>query len=284
MFLALIVTISLHLTAGLAGSATSDAADAVPNSSWQQISRYDGPGYDAEAARQLAEMANADRLRAGLPPLRFDEGLARAARAHAAKMAAEEHLAHQFPGEPPLVERIGGSSTLHLERAGENVALAPTSDQAHRALMSSSLHRDNLLSPTFNVAGFGVFRRGRLLYVAQDFGLSAPTYSLAQARELVVLSVERLRAQAKMPRLERVEDREAQSGACRMAQADSINGGAPPPGAYMLRYTSMQPEKLPASISQLIAQGGLRTYAAGTCYARTATYPNGAYWVVLVFY
>ena len=69
-----------------------------------------------------------------------------------------------------------------------------------------------------------------------------------------------------------------------MAQADSLNGAEPPSGAYMLRYTSMQPETLPANVSKIIAQRRLRTYSAGTCYAKTQNYPNGAYWVVLVFY
>jgi hypothetical protein len=69
-----------------------------------------------------------------------------------------------------------------------------------------------------------------------------------------------------------------------MAQADSLSAAVPPSGAYTLRYTSMQPEKLPSNISRVIAQRGLKTYSAGTCYARTQKYPNGAYWVVLIFY
>ena len=69
-----------------------------------------------------------------------------------------------------------------------------------------------------------------------------------------------------------------------MAQADSLDAAAPPPAAYMLRYTSMQPETLPSNISKVIAHRGLKTYSAGTCYARTQKYPNGAYWVVLLFY
>ena len=52
----------------------------------------------------------------------------------------------------------------------------------------------------------------------------------------------------------------------------------------MLRYSSMKPESLPSEISKVIARRGLHTYSAGTCYARTQRYPNGAYWVVLVFY
>ena len=150
--------------------------------------------------------------------------------------------------------------------------------------MASPPHRDNLLSPQFNVAGFGVFRRGHLLYVAQDFGSSTPSYSVQEAQQMVSASVEQLRTQAKLPRLQCVDSRSAQSSACAMAQGDSLSAATPPPGSYMLRYTSMKPETLPSAISKVIAQRGLRTYSAGTCYARTQKYPNGAYWVVLVFY
>ena len=55
-------------------------------------------------------------------------------------------------------------------------------------------------------------------------------------------------------------------------------------GAFVQRYTSMEPEKLPANVSQVIARCGLHAYSAGTCYARTGSYPNGAYWELLVFY
>src|SRR5437763_8866603 len=282
MFLALIASIPLHLAA--AGAALPAAADTAPNSSWQQVSPYDSPNYDSQAERDLLEKANSDRARAGLPLLRMDAGLVRAARAHAAEMAAQKHISHQFSGEPSPSDRIAALSSLHLEHTGENVAMAPNVDQAHEGLMASPPHRDNLLSPKFNVAGFGVFRQGHMLYVAQDFGLSMATYSVQQAQELVAASVEQLRAQAKMPRLQRVNDGEIQSSACAMAQADSLSAATPPPGAYMLRYTSMKPETLPSAISKVIAQRGLRTYSAGTCYARTQKYPNGAYWVVLVFY
>jgi len=157
-------------------------------------------------------------------------------------------------------------------------------DDAHEALMASRPHRDNLLSPKFNVAGFGVFRQGHMLYVAQDFGLSMAIYSVQQAKELVSTSVEKLRAQAKMPQLKRINDSDLQSSACAMAKADSLSAARPPAGAYMLRYSSMKPESLPSEISKVIARRGLHTYSAGTCYARTQRYPNGAYWVVLVFY
>jgi uncharacterized protein YkwD len=282
MVLDVIEAIPLHLAA--AGAALPAAADTAPNSSWQQVSPYDSPNYDSQAEHELLDKANADRARAGLPPLKMDAGLVQAARAHAAKMAAQKHISHQFSGEPSPSDRVAAVSNLHLERTGENVAVAANVEDVHDALMASPPHRDNLLSPKFNVAGFGVFRQGHMIYVAQDFGSGMATYSVQEAQELISASVEKLRSQAKMPLLHRVNDSDVQSNACAMAKADSLSAANPPPGTYMLRYTSMQPESLPTKISQVISRRGLRTYSAGTCYARTQRYPNGAYWVVLEFY
>jgi len=284
MFWPLITAISLHLAAGAAVPKAAAPANTAPQSSWQQVAPDSAPTYDLDAERQLLEMANADRSRAGLAPLKMDDGLVRAARVHATKMAAQEQLSHQFTGEPSLTDRISATSALHLDRAGENVAMAANPVQAHEALMASPQHRDNLLSPKFNVAGVGVVRKDGKLYVAQDFGDTVATVSIQKAQELVEESVEQLREQTHMPRLARVSNRNTEASACAMAQADSLSAAAPPPGAYMLRYTSMQPNTLPANISKVIAQRGLKTYSAGTCYARTQKYPNGAYWVVLLFY
>lgn len=281
--LAISSAILLAAASAFAG-APAAAPDTAPKTTWSQVSPWDSPAFDRDAESQLLEMANADRVRAGLAPLKTDDGLVRAARLHAAEMASQRQLSHQFSGEPGLTDRLSSNSNLHLNRAGENVAFATTADDAHAALMASAPHRDNLLSVNFNVVGMGVFRSGNRIYVAQDFGSSMATYSIEKAQALVEASVEQLRSQSRMPRLQLVNDGSTQSSACAMAQADSISGAAPTPGAYMLRYTSMTPESLPNGISKVIAQRGLHAYSAGACYARTQKYPNGAYWVVLLFY
>jgi uncharacterized protein YkwD len=260
------------------------AADTAPQSSWQQVAPDSVPAFEADAEHQLLELANAERVRAGLAPLKMDDGMVRAARAHAVKMAAQEQLSHQL--RESLRSRI--ASRRHLRciwiAQGKTSHTARDADAAHHALMASPPHRDNLLSPSFNVAGIGVVRKGARLFVAQDFGDSIATVSIQKAQELVEESVEQLRAQAHMPRLARVSNSNTSASACAMAQADSLSAAAPPAGGYMLKYTSMTPAKLPQNISKVIAHRGLKTYSAGTCYARTQKYPGGAYWVVLIFY
>ena len=289
MFMALIASVSLHLAAAGAalpssGAPLPAAANTVPNSSWQQVSPYDSPNYDDAAERELLEKANADRARAGLPPLKIDDGLVRAARAHAAEMAVQKSISHQFPGEPSLIDRIAAVSDLHLERAGENVAVASDPDDAHDALMASPPHRDNLLSPKFNVAGIGVFRQGHVIYVTQDFGMSMATYSSQQAVEMISSALEQMRMQARLPQLQQVNDIGMQSNACAMANADSLRAATTDPGTYLLRYTTMAPQTIPTEASEVIANHAMRSFAVGTCYARTQHYPNGAYWVVVEFY
>jgi len=241
------------------------------------------PYYDAEAGHRLLDMANRKRAKAGLPPLQMDDGLAQAARAHAAAMAAQQKLSHQLSDEPNLVHRLAANTRTHLDQSGENVAFARTVDQAQDSLMRSPPHRANLLNADYNVAGFSVVRSGSLLYVTQDFGHSLPSYTVHEADDLVAGSVEGMRAQTRLPRLRRRDGREAASGACALAEADSLHTPAPR-GRIVLRYTTSQPRMLPANASRAIADRSVRAYAVGSCYARTPSYPTGVYWVALLFY
>jgi uncharacterized protein YkwD len=289
MFLALIASLWLYLPAAvdrpqLSGNALRSLAAIVENSSRHLLFAYDLQPFGDAAERELLDKANADRARAGLPALKMDDGLVQAARAHAAEMAAQKHLSHQFSGEPSLVNRIAAVSDLHLEQAGENVAVATNVKDAHRALMSSPPHRENLLSPKFNRVGFAVVRQGHVLYVVEDFGMSIKTYSVQQAEEMVAASIEQLRLQANLSRLELVNGGVIESSACAMARADSLRVRTPDPAVYLLRYTTMAPETIPSAASEVIGRHAVRAFAVGTCYARSQNYPNGAYWVVVEFY
>jgi uncharacterized protein YkwD len=279
---ALIASLAILLTTGVvtlevpvlhaAQQQTVDAAD--PPSS---------PSYDAEAERRLLELANRDRAKAGLPPLRKDEGLTQAAREHNATMAAQKKLSHQFSGEPDLVDRLAANTKARLDQAGENVAFAGTVDQAQDNLMHSPPHRANLLNANYNVAGFSVVRSGSSLYVTQDFGHSLPNRSDDEVEVLVGRSVDQMRSKARLPGLERLDNSEAADAACAMAKADSLKTPAPR-SRTVVRYTTPQPQTVPAEASQAIGNASFHSVAVGSCYGRSATYPTGVYWIVLLFY
>ena len=247
----------------------------------QQPSPNNSSPYDAGAERELFNLANQARAQAGAAPLQIDEGLTRAAREHAAAMARQQQLSHQFAGEPSLTQRVAVNCALHLDQTGENVAYAGSVDQAHQGLMHSPPHREYLLNPAYNVAGFGVVRTGYSLYVAQDFGHSLPAYSPRQAGGLVSGSIARTRREANLPQLQWKDSDAAQTAACSIARTDSLKTVAAR-GSYVVRYTTAQPEILPSAAAKAIEDQSVHTFSVGTCFARTSSYPNGMYWVTLV--
>jgi len=245
------------------------------------------PSSDPDAEQQLLEMANQARAQLGAPPLRLDEGLTLAARAHADVMAQQQELSHQFEGEPSLPNRLAAASPLHLDHAGENVALDLSAAAAHEHLMRSPPHRENLLDPSYNVAGFGVIRSGERLYVVQDFGHNLPAYSTDQTEDAIVATVSRMRRAAHLPALARKSDSGLRAAVCSMAQEDRLGTSSMHELAQhysVISYTNLHPEILPAGATRLIGDHRLSNVAVGVCFARTGTYPSGVYWVGLAIY
>lgn len=274
------------LIASLLLIAGGSAPQKVPPKQKPQVVRVSADAissYESDPGQEILELTNQARARAGLAPLQLDAGLSQAAQQHAAEMASLEELSHQFPGEPSLTQRLAASTVLHLDRAGENVVYAGSPERVQQVLVNSTPHRENMLNPGFNVIGIGVVRSENILYVVQDFGYALPNYSNTQADDAVANAVNQMRAGRRLTPVRQVDGATARSAACAMAQADSLSGSAVQ-ARYLLRYTAMHPEDIPGSVSQVIDDPGVRAFAAGTCYARTPSYPNGAYWVVLLFY
>jgi uncharacterized protein YkwD len=283
-----LITAALVLCTGAQPAQVKVERTAAKNSDRVAASEYQpSPDFDNQAEQQLLEFANQARARVGAPPLHLDDGLTAAARAHADVMARQKELTHQFDGEPSLPRRLAASSPLHLDRAGENVALDLTAEQAHEHLMHSPPHRENLLDPSYNVAGIGVIRNGGRLFVVQDFGHSLPAYTADQMQDTIASAVLRMRQAARLPVLERRSDTALQNAVCSMAQEDRLGTRAMHDLAqqyYVVSYTNMHPEVLPDAAARLVTDRRLRSVAVSACYARTATYPSGVYWVGLLFY
>lgn len=126
-----------------------------------------------ERTGSMIDLANEERRRAGLPKLRRNDRLMRAAQAHAEQSAAAGRLAHVLTGTRyPRPEDRLAASAYQWSAFGENVALnQPSSAAATSAWMKSPGHRKNLLSPEYIEigTGFAVDAAGRPYYV-QVFG------------------------------------------------------------------------------------------------------------------
>jgi uncharacterized protein YkwD len=250
---------------------------------------------DAAAENELMAAANKSRELTGVPPLRMEESLREAARAHARQMVANDRLEHQLSGEPSLMQRIALVSSpdggLKIDRAGENIAYASDAAVANDALMRSPPHRENLLDRGFNVAGVAaIWSKGRL-YVVQDFAHEVPSYSAQQSGKLVSRAIAEIRQQAGLAELVQLTRPDLDAAACSLSRESR-------PNAHLLdtaydnrnanrktiTYTQSHPEVMPQAALSMLRDPGVHQFAVGVCYARNAAYPTGMYWVAILLY
>lgn len=99
---------------------------------------------------QIIDLANVERLARGIRPLAVDDRLAGRAREWAHKLANEGTIYHMD---------VLPARSLGYKAGGENIVLGVpkiTALYAHIQVMTSDLHRKNLLDPAFSHAGVGM--------------------------------------------------------------------------------------------------------------------------------
>lgn len=114
---------------------------------------------DPEAERQLVALVNEERAAAGMVPLELDPRLVPVARAHSAEMFRLRYFSHTSPATGSPFDRLTAAG-ISYARAGENLAYARSVATAHRGLMDSPGHRENILRPEFRRIGVGVMSAG----------------------------------------------------------------------------------------------------------------------------
>ncbi|HET7482820.1 MAG TPA: CvpA family protein [Actinomycetota bacterium] len=110
----------------------------------------------SEAEQEMFDLVNKERRKHGLSPLRWCEACAEVARKHSKDMYRNGYFAHvDLSGHDPF-DRMRAAG-IGYASAGENLAIAPTVMEAHLGLMGSPDHRRNILRPTFDEAGIGIY-------------------------------------------------------------------------------------------------------------------------------
>lgn len=119
--------------------------------------------------REMLELINGEREKAGLSLLKRDEELIPVARQHSRDMFARSYFSHISPEGNTPFDRIRQANVSFLT-AGENLAIAQTLQLAHEGLMNSPGHRANILRPAFGRIGIGILDGGvHGLMVTQNF-------------------------------------------------------------------------------------------------------------------
>ncbi len=121
----------------------------------------------SRAERELFASINQARQAQGLPPLRWDDRLAAAARRHAELMAERGSAQHGFDGEPSLSTRVKQAGA-RFSWLSENVTQGPTARFIHSQFMNSGPHRANILDREMDSIGVGVVERGGQLFAVED--------------------------------------------------------------------------------------------------------------------
>lgn len=114
---------------------------------------------DEEAEGEMFAMVNTERARAGVGLLALDDSLRNVAREHSDDMFKRGYFSHYTPDSLSPFDRMEKFGIKFLF-AGENLALAPSTDLAMQGLMNSPGHRKNILSPNFKKIGIGVINGG----------------------------------------------------------------------------------------------------------------------------
>jgi uncharacterized protein YkwD len=136
-----------------------------------------------ELARQIHDRINKERVRRGLPTMRWDEALVRIAVKHSRDMAKRQCLTHASPGGRDHSYRYevngyacGVTVNGVLRRGAENIhRLLPAAEEdlagaALRAWLENNADRKNVLSTDWGRQGIGVSSdRDGAIYITLDF-------------------------------------------------------------------------------------------------------------------
>lgn len=205
----------------------------------------------AESA--LLEMANHFRAEHGVAPLAWDSALARAARVHARRIAAEpEDLEHQYPGEADVITRASLEGA-HFAAIAENLAgRGQNPAQLHQGWMNSPVHRANLLNPKMNAVGIGVIESQGLLYAVEDLAqtVSVPKQTVIESQVMAALLKAGI-ASARMTRAARLN--------CE-SQSNRAEGAL-----LVVHWEGPDPGKLPEALVQQISREAYHSAAVGAC-------------------
>ena len=114
---------------------------------------------DPDAEQEMLRLLNQERTSRGLPALELDLRALPVARQHSEEMFRLRYFGHQSPILGSPFDRLQAAK-ISYTRAGENLAYARSVAIAHRGLMESPGHRENILRPEFTRVAIGVISAG----------------------------------------------------------------------------------------------------------------------------
>jgi hypothetical protein len=231
------------------------------------------------AEKRILEDLNHERVKNGLSPLAWNEQAAAAARAHTRLLVENASLSHQFSGEASVPERLGATGA-RFTVAAENVARTEWIEDVHPALMGSSGHRVNMLSPRYNAVGIGVVQDKGKIYVTQDFLFLVPGYSEALFTSAFAESFNLARTGRKV---EIRPNALLHKLACATDGAATKLAGQVSGARSVVVFTSSDPHSLPEQMLSRATDAGFHRMNFGVCFRPDQAHGYANFWVVATF-
>lgn len=155
---------ALSALSALAGPQDDSAPLFVTRLGADQTEKLDLPNdlalsTDQDAEQEMLRLLNQERATRGLAALELDTRLLPVARQHSEEMFRLKYFGHQSPVLGSPFDRLQAAK-ISYARAGENLAYAHSVAIAHRGLMESPGHRENILRPEFKRVAIGVISAG----------------------------------------------------------------------------------------------------------------------------
>jgi hypothetical protein len=226
-------------------------------------------------AEQLMGLANQARASNGAGRLKWDSGLAAAARKHCLLMAAEGPISHRYAGELDLSERAGQAGA-HFSLIEENVAIGPTPAVIHDEWMHSTGHRTNLLNPEVDRVGVAVVASRGVLYAVADYARDVQELSPAQLEARVAQMI-------RPSGVAIVNNTATARAACQMDSGVPRSSGGLPVG-FVMRWQDSDMNELPKALTGRLASRHYTQAAIGSCRPSGSEGTFTAYRVAVLLY
>ena len=138
-----------------------------------------GGADDAQIARGLFELINAERAEGGLMKLVWDEKLAQVACDYSRDMARRDFFSHTSPGGARLEDRLAAADVGFVsaaENLGMNRGFSDPAADCLTGWLQSTGHRRNMFSTRYRYAAVGVARRADMTFFFTMIFRAHPDY------------------------------------------------------------------------------------------------------------
>ena len=220
----------------------------------------------------LLQLANQTRAAHNLPPLQWDDSLAKAAQFHLKWVVRNPgDLSHQFPGEPDLIAR-GANAGAHFGTISENIAgHGDTPEALQQIWMTTPTHRANLLDPNLNIIGIAVTQYQGFLFAVEDFAHNVPTLTPDTIEHQVA---KLLQARGFPPAPSNADARKT----CTMPQGQA---GTP---KLVIQWDGSDISQLPDALVQHLDETKYSSAAVGACPSKQTTQQFTTYHIAVLLY